>query len=75
MCESSVAGSGQGNKGKAPAGPSGQQHRAGTGKAASSIEAALQCEEDLAEDAAASPGIVNFFSFRTLAGQEQLCMC
>ena len=36
-------------------GPSEQQQKAG--KAPSALEAALQCEEDLADDAAASPGM------------------
>jgi len=50
------AGSGQGSKGKGQAGPSEQQQKAR--KAPSALEAALQCEEDLADDAAASPGMV-----------------
>ncbi len=37
-------------------GPSEQQQKAG--KAPSTLEAALQCEEDLADDAAASPGML-----------------
>lgn len=49
------AGSGQG-KGKGQVGPSEQHQKAG--KAPSALEAALQCEEDLADDAAASPGLV-----------------
>ncbi|KAL0047032.1 hypothetical protein WJX82_004759 [Trebouxia sp. C0006] len=48
------SGSGQGSKGKGRAGPSDQQQK--VGKAPSALEAALQCEEDLADDAAASPG-------------------
>lgn len=47
------SGSGQG-KGKGQVGPSEQHQKAG--KAPSALEAALQCEEDLADDAAASPG-------------------
>lgn len=55
------AGSGQGKKGQV--GPSEQHQKAG--KAPSALEAALQCEEDLADDAAASPGLV------TLLQQEE----
>ena len=54
------AGSGLGTKSKGQMGPSGRQQRAD--KAPSALEAALQCQEDLADDAAAaaaSPG--NFF--------------
>ena len=55
------AGSGQG-KGKGQVGPSEQHQKAG--KAPSALEAALQCEEDLADDAAASPGLVHPFATR-----------
>ncbi|DBA69521.1 TPA: hypothetical protein ACH3X2_012722 [Trebouxia sp. C0005] len=48
------SGSGQGSKGKGQVGPSEQPQKAG--KAPSALEVALQCEEDLADDAAASPG-------------------
>ncbi|DBB01072.1 TPA: hypothetical protein ACH3X1_000969 [Trebouxia sp. C0004] len=48
------SGSGQGSKAKGQAGTSQQQQKAW--KAPSALEAALQCEEDLADDAAASPG-------------------
>lgn len=54
------AGSGQGSKSKGLMGPSRRQQRAD--KAPSALEAALQCQEDLADDAAAaaaSPGNVH----------------
>ena len=51
------AGSAAGKKVDADAEPSGQQGKAGAGKGPSGLEAALQCEENLAsDDAAASPG-------------------
>ena len=43
--------------GKAKATASGSHQRAASGKAQSGLEAALQCEEHLADDASASPGM------------------
>lgn len=68
------AGSGQDSKVKEQVGPSEQQQKAG--KAPSALEAALQCEEDLADDAAASPGMVILLQQEeTKLRQVQRCQC